>query len=233
MTVHIDADSILYRVLFATKDYPYQYQRRSVDHCIESMIEWLDPDYYSLILTGPRNFRYKIYPEYKGNRKDMVRPQYLYEVKNYMVKYWDAVLTDGHEADDQIAMDFRQGDVIVAVDKDFNQIEGARIFNWVKNEVKDVENPWYYFCEQMLIGDTADNIPGVPNPAKSHYKNAPNFTSASVIPWLDGKSPEQMKKVVEKLYKQVYGDDWYDHFDRNASLLWLLRGPGDTYYKHW
>lgn len=230
MTAYIDLDIVLYRCLFATKDQNYYAQLRACDNTVQNIVDHLQPDDFELVLTGPGNFRYKIYSEYKANRKDTPRPEYLQDAKYYFIKYWnETVLATGIEADDHIAMNYQEGDIIVSTDKDFLQLP-AVIHNWVKNKTFKVENPMKNFFLQMLTGDAADNVPGLPNPAKAHYKSPPNFTEGTAEPLLKG-DVRDMDETVRQLYYEVYGDGWYEHYDVNARLLWLKRSPDDEYYK--
>ncbi len=48
------------------------------------------------------NFRYKIYPEYKANRKDLPRPRHLEALKEYLITKWSARIALGMEADDAL-----------------------------------------------------------------------------------------------------------------------------------
>jgi len=227
MKLLIDSDIILYRGLFVCEG--YYPGIRACDNIVTSIIERFDCP-YELVLTGSGNFRKKIYPEYKAHRKDSARPKYLYEGKQYLKKYWNAVETVGFEADDYIAMNYEEGDVIVSSDKDFKQLK-ARIYNPNKDEFTDVHDPSFYFWLQTMVGDLADNIPGLPNPEKAHHKNKPCFTEGTATPLLEGKSNDEMRELVVGLYKEVYGEDWFFYFDRNCSLLFLRRKDKVNYYE--
>jgi 5'-3' exonuclease len=235
MTAVIDLDIILYRCLFGlqrvqgNKPFRFREQVRLCEQTIERILDWLRPDMYEIVSSTGTNFRYKIYPEYKANRKD--RPEYLWDAKQYFIKYWDISLAVDMETDDYIAMYTKPEDIIVSIDKDFNQL-GRTIYNWVKNELYTVENPMFYFFQQMLMGDAADNIPGVKNPEKAHFKNPPNFSEATSTEVLINKTPAEMNKIVKDLYKKCYGSSWFEKYDTNGRLLWLRRSENDEYHKH-
>lgn len=231
--LHVDADIVLYRTLAAVNDQPYYAQIRACEYSLENIVEKAGSHPYNLYLTGKGNFRYQITDTYKSNRKDTVRPRYLTEVKGHFLKYHDALKAEGLEADDLIAMAWRPGDIIVSLDKDFAQITGAVIYNWVKEEFKTIDNGWRFFCEQLLTGDSADAIEGVPNMEKGHHKKIPKYSSKIASELLDGKSTEEMKAVVFEKYKEAYGDEWFDKFDINAQLLWLRRDINDDYSIYW
>lgn len=233
MTAIIDLDIVLYRCLFAVQGAGGDYYRqlKSCENTIEYILDKLQPEEFELVASGGKNFRLEIDENYKANRKDMRRPVYLYDSRKYFEKYWNAVVTNGVEADDYIASVYTPEDVIVSIDKDFMQLP-ATIFNWVKNEIFTVTNPMFHFWTQMLTGDGADNVPGVLNPAKMHFKNPPKFTLATAHEVLEGLDDNRMKLTVVDLYKKCFGDDWWNRFDTNARLLWLKRGPTDQYHYH-
>jgi hypothetical protein len=67
----------------------------------------------------------------------------------------------------------------------------------------------------MLCGDKSDNVEGVKNPTKSHWKTPPNFTEAT--------ARELLSKTTdyEKVVRDLYNDD--GKFEQNKKLLWILR----------
>lgn len=129
---------------------------------------------------GP-GVRDSIYPEYKANRSEMpddLRPQIVL-AKQIMEGFGiPAVQVEGWEADDIIATLARQAsdlgwDVrIVTNDKDARQLIGPRVrlLNLRKNtwmDEADVVADWGVRPDQVidfqsLVGDSVDNVPGVP-----------------------------------------------------------------------
>ena len=65
-----------------------------------------EPD-YKVYLTGKGNFRHDIAvtEPYKGNRKEKEKPVHLEAIRQYLIKDWNAVVSEGEEADDLIAID--------------------------------------------------------------------------------------------------------------------------------
>lgn len=125
--------------------------------------------------------RETLYPKYKANRTEMpedLRPQ-IEMVQQVMDGFGIPKLRcDGWEADDVIATLTRQAvergyDVrIVTNDKDARQLLGphVRIFNVRKNtwlDESDLKADWGVRPDQVidfqsLVGDSVDNVPGVP-----------------------------------------------------------------------
>jgi len=234
MTALIDFDSVLYRCLFAGQRDGIGYYRQLgiCETILEGILDTLKPDQYELVITGSGNFRNKIAATYKANRDPANRPTYLHDSKKYFTKYWEAVLTKGIEADDYISMSCQPDDIIVAVDKDFFQLP-YKIYNWVKKELYEPsENPMYYFWRQMLTGDVSDNVEGVPNPWKAHFKKQPKFSDDTADSELYGKSNKEMSEHVKRLYRSAFGDNWFEKFDTNGRLLWLKRSEKDSYHLH-
>lgn len=169
MKIIVDADSICYYAAFATNK-----DDKTVDDCYEvidmvyaNMLADM-PDTHNDIesyVGGEGNFRFKIYPEYKANRKDLEKPKYLKQAYAYLVHFWNGTVVNGVEADDMVAIRATElGDdcVIVGIDKDLRQIAGTH-YNWKKREFETItpEQADYNFWMQMLTGDTSDNIKGV------------------------------------------------------------------------
>jgi hypothetical protein len=184
------------------------------DELMFRILNETDADEYAGWLSGNENFRTVIYPEYKANRVGLVRPEYLQNVREFMITDWNAKIAVGYEADDAIGMAFDGTGVICSIDKDFKQIPG-RHYNFVTFEFDDVDDytAELNFWSSMLIGDRVDNIPGVPGIGKV---KAPRM--------LEGRTPKEMKEYVKEIYEGIDLD-----FDLNYNLLRILRDEGDWY----
>ncbi len=146
------------------------------------LIEGMHPDYLAVIFdAGRKTFRNRIYPEYKAHRppapEDLV-PQFpLVREATEAMNLPMFELAD-YEADDIIATYARQARaqgievVIVSSDKDLMQLigDGVRMFDAMKqkdigpDEVKEKfgVGPSKVLDVLSLIGDSSDNVPGVP-----------------------------------------------------------------------
>lgn len=103
MIVLIDADIVAYRCAVANEKSDVGIALWQVDEMMKRIIEDTEAASYEAFLTGSDNFRYSIYPDYKANRKDMTKPQWLGAIREHLVTRWGATVTSGHEADDSIA----------------------------------------------------------------------------------------------------------------------------------
>jgi len=164
----VDADILSYRIGFACQDETEEKAAYTLSSLLEeTLYSELDISTYELFLTGKRNFRNEIATTapYKGNRKDVAKPLHLEFLRGYMVDAWGAVVSDGEEADDLIAIratELGDDSTIVSIDKDFNQVAGWH-YNFVKKDKYYVtaEEGMRFFYRQILTGDRADNIPGI------------------------------------------------------------------------
>lgn len=119
-----------------------------------------------IYISGENNFRYQVAKTkpYKGNRATMVRPKFLKFCKDHLVDKYSALIVNGYEADDAIASDMTvHGAAHCGIDKDMLQIAG-RHYNYVNKIWLDVteEDAIINLYRQILMGDTSDNIPGLP-----------------------------------------------------------------------
>ncbi|MEZ4445817.1 MAG: 5'-3' exonuclease H3TH domain-containing protein [Polyangiaceae bacterium] len=150
---------------------------------LNRMIEDHRPRYLAVVMDSPgRGFRAQIDPEYKANRskappdlqQQIVRTREIFEA--YGVPIFKQ---DGLEADDLIATLTKKAVaaglrvVVASTDKDLLQlVEKKRVFCWdaMRNKVygpPEVVKKFGVPPEKVrhvlaLIGDTSDNVPGVP-----------------------------------------------------------------------
>lgn len=171
-------------------------------------------DTYEAFLTGTDNFRYKINPNYKANRKDMVRPQWLEDCREYLVTEWKAKLCNGYEADDACGMYQTNDTVIASIDKDLLMISGNH-FNFVKGEWREVSDfeGLKHFYKQLLIGDPVDNIFGIDGIGK--------VKAARII------DPCETEEEMLEQVRSRYDDD--ERLIMNAKCLWIWRKENDIW----
>lgn len=178
MKALIDADNVAFACAASAEDFDNPGIACSrASEMLDRILQDTGADSYELWLSGPRNFRYKVYPEYKANRLDSYRPKWEKETKQFLVDNWQANWTDGIEGDDILGI--RQTEcgyslessIICHIDKDINQIPGWH-YNWELNRLGKTirekrqylvtfEEALYNFYYQLLVGDPTDNIKGV------------------------------------------------------------------------
>jgi hypothetical protein len=220
----IDADFLIYSVGFASEEDSEKYAKSRLVETMEDMVYLhLKADSYEAFLTGKNNYRYDIAKTvpYKGNRKDMKKPKHYEALREHMVNRLGAVIVDGQEADDEVAIKMSVNPdkyLLVGVDKDLRQIPG-----WHHNPhkaqtdyVNDFEG-YKAFCTQLLTGDRVDNIPGLLGigPAKA----------AKALK--DAKTKEDLLRQAFKVY--VEKEHGIEYFVEQGQLLWLRRYEGELW----
>lgn len=139
------------------------------------------------------------------------------------------------EADDlggYIAETYQDKAVLCSNDKDFRMLPGWHM-TWaypysfvfvgpedfrVEHEGKDYGH--YFFWYQMLAGDSADHIPGLPrHPA--HTRGVGPVAANKLLAGV--QNDEQAFQAVRAAYQAHYGEDWAAPFAEQASLLWIRR----------
>ncbi len=146
------------------------------------LLESRRPDYLFIAFDRPEpTFRHAIYDAYKATRREMpedLKPQFP-AIRRVLDAFGAAVLDmPGYEADDILASVAHQAEMLgahcflVTADKDCRQLlsDQVRMFNIRKNEVFDASSlaadwgvaPRQVVDFQSLVGDSVDNVPGVP-----------------------------------------------------------------------
>lgn len=168
-------------------------------------------------LTVGKCFRYKVYPEYKGNRKYAFDEEYgrlMKAVKVYLMEEYKCNYIDGElEADDLVVIYKKMlldkyTPIIISPDKDILNLEGKhynpKVNKWVMTD-KDLAHR--YFWESMLIGDSADNIKGCKGIGPA---NAPRVLANST----------DYKNTVFNKYCDIYGENkGINEFYKNYKCL--------------
>ncbi len=196
-----------------------------------------------LTSTDKSNYRFDIAKtkEYKGNRK-AAKPVHYDAIREYLTNYWNAAIITGKEADDAMGIEQstngrRFGSdsvtIICTIDKDLDMIPGWH-YNFVTKELYETDDPgalglsenrrklsgggllWFY--AQMLLGDSADNIPGLKGfgPVKVHELLQ------------DCKDEiEMVQNVYSQYTKEMPKKEAIERMKEVADLLWIQRKEGE------
>lgn len=224
-TALIDADLVAYRVSATVQEHePFELCQQRIDVLMQNILDGVNAKTYRAFLTGKDNFRKKVNPEYKANRKDTVPPFYLQDCRKYLVESWNAEIVDGIEADDALGIHQFDDTIICSLDKDLLMIPGNH-FSWQisgtssgKEWVREATltetsalDGLRKLYKQALIGDTADNIIGVTGIGK--------VKAAKIIDTID--TEQEMLDTV----REMYGDD--DRFVMNMQCLYILHNEAE------
>lgn len=219
----------------------------SVKQVLESIMNRLGSNDVTVFLTGKDNFRDKLVDYYKANRDRNRKPYHYDNITNYLVDIWNAIVVDGYEADDAMAIrqlaltkaTGQESSIICTTDKDLDMVPGWH-YNFVHDkhyfisEVEGLRN----FYSQMLTGDDSDNIPGL-------YKcTGTKATKTKFNGIVYAETAEQMYSHVHHVYSKAFYDIDPDNkeLDTDAihkavteklreigKLLWMKRTADDVW----
>jgi hypothetical protein len=227
-----DADVLAYRCAWSEKDSSAEEAVLKLEELISNIIGEVDPwgskgnRYF--FLTGKGNYRHDIAKTavYKGNRKDTPKPEHLGILRTHMMLKFDAIVSEGNEADDLIGiyanLSGYDNVVVVSIDKDFEQLP-TTIFNPTKWEWKTVDT-WTAtknFYKQILMGDRVDNIIGINGvgPVKAE----------KILEGCDGEKALYSACVESYLNMGLNTLDSQDRVLENGRLLWIQREPNQLW----
>ncbi|UZP65798.1 DNA polymerase I [Desulfovibrio mangrovi] len=180
------------------------------------------PTYFGFILDGRgKNFRHETYPEYKANRSATPEPlvQQLDPIKQAVQTLGlHLEVSENCEADDCIASlaaryKKERPVIIIGADKDLKQCLDDNVFMWDPGAKQEKLTTLAEFREetglepaqwpdfQAIIGDSSDNIPGVPGIGpKTAEKIFADYPSLEAIrDNFDALAPTLQKKFADHL----------------------------------
>lgn len=215
-----DADNLPYIVCWNKKDSEtiktFEDCCNHADSIIKDILFKTGVKEFILYFTRTKCFRYKIYPEYKANRKGLEKPLYFHEVTDYLINKYEGVFHPDLEGDDLCVIHHRDNpdSIIITVDKDILCCVAGTFYNPSKDEWKTVnkEEAELGLWTSMLVGDKTDNIFGV---------NGIGPVKAKKI-LLDGNL-NNYSEIVYKTYIDLYGiDKGINNFYMNYKCLKIV-----------
>lgn len=184
------------------KPKPIEFCLQNLKNAVKNIKERTECTHVELYIGGGGNFRASLPlpTEYKGDRKDSLRPTYLSDCKDYLMKYHGAIKIKGVEADDYVQQRMYElhldgvEAILYTNDKDALQAyrhdittynpdkEEIKTFKgglgevWIQNgkQVKGSGLKW--LIGQTLFGDSSDSykgneLSGIPYGDKTYYKD--------------------------------------------------------------
>ena len=275
----IDADCVAYWAAAGCDDFTQDAAFKRCRDRMESIIDQLQAEVTRNYLTGPKNFRNKVatYQQYKGNRYDAngnrikPQPKWLKAVRQYLIDNYDAILCEGQEADDALAIaqvkcnaskDWHS--IISSIDKDLRIIPGLH-HDMNSGYIEEVSELGYlsidskkkvrgaglkFFYAQLLMGDSADWIPGLPKVTqfmKANYGIARLGGCGQMAAYnvmADAEDEADMLQRALLCYESYWdGDHWYINWrtgekvfptvdqalTEQGQLLWMRRKEGEMW----
>ena len=172
MIVLFDADSLVWAASYGVEediDLAIEKYNDSFTNIIYDLNEIYDIKEVITFNNSKGNFRKILDKNYKANRKSSGIPSILSELHTYVSNTYNTISRYSVETDDLVATYWknisdengRDSVIIVSIDKDYKQLP-ALIYNYhYKHKcVYDINerDALYNFYEQMIIGDTVDNV---------------------------------------------------------------------------
>ena len=217
MILLFDIDSLLYSCCFnvESKEEAIHKFDENYQKVVNDLEELWDIEQVIPFGLSRNNFRKFITKTYKANRVSE-KPPYFNELCQYVREHYKPEVANGMETDDLVAI-YRQkigqeNCIIISIDKDYKQFEGT-IYNYNQRKIIQLNKrqALYNFYEQMIVGDTADNVNFCKGYGKAYAKKL-----------FEGVSTDfGYKKKVLGLFKQIYRSKGRERFIQCYHLLKL------------
>ena len=224
----VDADFYLYKCAAAsTHTIKWdEYNRIGMTNLAQAqdkfrvLMEWIEeqvPGHVPVLCLGGRsNFRYGLYPKYKSNRRDRLKPWGYSEFIEWAMDTYLHIQMENVETDDVLGINYLEGDVIISGDKDLKTIPGVHFQGEMVFEVSEDEAD-FNFYKQALTGDSTDGYPGC--------KGVGAVGATKLL--ADCKTAEERWETVLQAYRKAGHDEFFAV--TQARLARILR-PGE--YDH-
>lgn len=231
MQLIFDLNNLAYRCLFACRrdidDVGFKFLQHVMYRTVFSTCRKFKPDEVILCVDDKQHWRKKIYPDYKGNRKEK-RDSTDIDWNEFFASYEEFVeACKTHfpfkvlkvkyaEADDLIGILAKtypeKQQMIVSADKDLVQLlrhKNVKLFDPIKNKQIKVDDPVRELKIKCLMGDKSDNIPAIK--PRTGIKTAEKLAD----------NPADLKK----LFESEEGVEIKENYKRNIKLIDLNRIP--------
>lgn len=232
MQVIFDLNHLAYRCFFACRNdidtVGYKFHHHMMFNTIIKLARRFDADEVILCVDHKMNWRKKIFPDYKAQRKDAKEKDDIdwdefYDQFNVFVDYcrkyfpFYVLQSKYMEADDIAAVLAKtyqnEKKIIVTSDGDYIQLlryKNVRIFDPIKNTFKKEDDPVRALKVKCLMGDRSDNIPSI--------KPRVGIKTAEKL----ADDPELLKEIFDH---PELGDEYKENYRRNIRLIDLNRIP--------
>lgn len=205
---------------------PESHTFQMVKNMVNSISEQVWADRIEGYVGGKENFRLKLdLPvEYKGSRKDMLRPINLGLTKKFILNKYPGSLIEGIEVDDYVNIRYHElvkaGEepVVITLDKDTDGCVGIQYFDWTQDNPSIFEVPVFgnltydkdkdkvegcglkFYCFQLLHGDPSDDY----SPKDLHGKRLGKVRIYNLLK--DATTVDEIFSVTLNQYKSWFPD---------------------------
>lgn len=277
--VHIDGDFAAYMVAFdknrsiddMKKILDMILERLRTKAGAESIVIHLTPKES----TKGNRYEQAMLREYQATRAGKVKPRFLHLIRAYMADHYGGIQHVNCEADDGMSMEQykaiaagnRHLSIIATKDKDLAMVPGLAL-DWATGAITDTKDDfgeielvvgkaakkikgrgWKLFWAQMLTGDTADNISGLPQvhdlkylPKGKAKPCGPVLAYEILAPLTTNKEAFKVVRDLYKLHSETVGFTNYrtgepitagEAFLSEAKLLWMRRNHNEDDVIDW
>lgn len=210
--------------------------KAQIDDRYKKLKKLLGADRMIVCLSNSQNFRKELLPSYKANRKNVIKPALLHELRKYMAESYEVFERPGLEADDVMGILSTVGDnkliqgerIIVSIDKDLKTVPGL-LFNpnhFDRGTVEiSVEEADYEHMKQTLTGDPTDGYKGCPGMGKARVIKALTKTSEDQSLWdlvvrqYEAKGLTEAHALVQAQVARICRAEDYD-FTNKRPIPW-------------
>ena len=258
-----DADSPVYAAIAVAQknadeegleDVPANYAFKALKTTFEGVLQKAGHENVSFYMQGENNFRKEVATimPYKGNRPP--KPALYEDVRDYAVRAWGAVLVNGMEAEDKVAIEYNldpSNSIMVGQDKDLLQVPGFH-YNYRTGEfitISKLEGN-FRLWKQILMGDITDSILGIPGTGEKRAEVLLQGVRSYRAGW-EVCEAAYKTAFLNKLHRRVEQPNgkmkwvtepgsglerhdgtiinWYDALIETGELIYLLRHEGDEF----
>jgi 5'-3' exonuclease len=219
----IDGDSLLYYEMGRES---FEEACKGLDERLSDILAKCNTNRYVAFLTEGRCFRYNVDFLYKAKRKRKGdRPIIFPSLVEYLKKEWGFTSVEGLEADDLVSYYSNAlttfniaTPIICSPDKDvLYQCVGTH-YNYRTAQFIETteEEATSFLWKQVLMGDSTDNIPGLPGVGE---KTADN--------WLKGRTKDFEVFALKQYIDKFGSTEGVRKFYQSFSLVKLLKDDSD------
>ena len=175
-----------------------------------------------LFFSDYKNFRKKVYPDYKGHR-NRKKPCGYKRVVNQLKTEFETIIMPTLEADDALGIYATQypGNIIVSPDKDMKQIPG-KLYNLDETFTISPEEGAKWHLIQSISGDSTDGYSGVPGIGVKRAEtlfNKEGYSWKTVVNAYKAKDLTEADALINARLARILTFDDYD-FDKQQPKLW-------------
>ena len=181
-----------------------------------------------LFFSDYKNFRKKVYPDYKGHR-NRKKPCGYKRVVNQLKTEFETIIMPTLEADDSLGIYATQypGNIVISPDKDMKQIPG-KLYNLDETFTISPEEGAKWHLIQSISGDSTDGYSGVPGIGVKRAEtlfNKEGYSWKTVVNAYKAKDLTEADALINARLARILTFDDYD-FNKRQPRLWT---PASNY----